>query len=91
MVSVPDLARSLPRPSPPTDSPVRELQPHVMSVSLHVVQLLAQERSADVLSQGSHPGRARHSFPKLVCLSGEKWDWGAGGERGRDFWAPGRE
>lgn len=63
-----------PRPSTSTHSPVWVLQPHVVRVCPHVVQLLARKCSVDVPSKGGHPSGAGNPFPK-AGLSG----WGEGG------------
>ena len=93
MVSGPPTGRPpLLAPHPhPLHSRVWELQPHVVCVHPHVVQLLAQEQCAEVLNQGCHPGRAGYPFPKAGLPAQGEGHWGAGGERGRDFWVPGGE
>lgn len=51
-----------------------------MRVGPHVVQLLAQECSTDVLSKGGHPGRAGHPFSKAGLP--ERGEVGLGSRRG---------
>lgn len=94
MVSAPSPRAPLPRPRPAPHSRVRELQPHVVRVCPHVVQLLAGERHADVPRQGGHPSRAGYPFPKAGLP--ERGELGLGCGRGEGLgllgaWRRGRE
>jgi len=73
VVSAPPTAPPPPRHAPAQHSRIWELQPHVVRVHPHVVQPLAQELSANVLSQGCHSGRPGYPFPKAgLPVQGER-------------------
>ena len=96
MVSGPPTGRPpLLAPHPhPLHSRVWELQPHVVCVHPHVVQLLAQEQCAEVLNQGCHPGRAGYPFPKAGLPAQGEGALGCGRREGQGLlgtWRRGRE
>lgn len=96
MVSDPPTGRPpLLAPQPhPMHSRVRELQPHVVRVHPHVVQLLAQEHRAEVLNQGCHPGRAGYPFPKAGLPAQGEGGLGRGRREGQGLlgtWRRGQE